>query len=549
MSALHNIAPLEIFSRHANETPNKVYLRQPIKGEIKNYTWSDSYEQTLRLAQGLLSMGLNKGDKVAILANNCAEWFISDYALSAAGLISAPIYSTAGESVIDYVLKHCDAKAIIVGDIAKPEFAKNAIPSDVITIGMSTSTLDWQYNVTDLISDNSPLEDIHQPNMDETFSIVYTSGSTGAPKGVVLTYENACFTGSTAAGLCRQGSNERFLSYLPLAHVAERALVQYTSLYVGATVTFNESIETFIDDLRSAEVTSFFSVPRLWIKFQSQVLANMPQRKLSLLLSIPVVGTIVKNKIKAQLGFSNCGLFGSGSAPISPSILDWYHKLGIDISEGWGLSETFGLATTNYPFQANKLGTIGHAFDGFDVKISEQGEVLIKGGGVFKEYFKNPETTAETFTEDGYMRTGDKADIDNDGFLTITGRVKDLFKTAKGKYIAPVPIESKLAANILIEQLCVMGNGLPKAMVAIVLSEEVAKDMSKEEISQSLIDTITEVNDQIEKHEAIGGAMIVAEPWTINNSLLTPTMKIKRDVLEDKYLPLFEKQTDDVFWQ
>lgn len=549
MSPKHTVTPLAIFNQHANETPNKVYLRQPINGKIKEYTWAETYEQTLRLAQGLLSIGLQKGDKVAILANNCAEWFICDFALSAAGLVSAPIYSTAGESIIDYVLAHCDAKAIIIGDIAKPEYAQNATSSEVITIGMSTSTLDWQYSVDDLISSNTPLQNIHQPSMDETFSIVYTSGSTGAPKGVVLTYENTCFTGSTAAGLCRLGSNERFLSYLPLAHVAERALVQYTSLYVGATVTFNESIDTFVDDLRNAGVTSFFSVPRLWIKFQSKVLANMPQRKLSLLLSIPIVGTIVKNKIKAQLGFSNCGLYGSGSAPISPSILAWYHKLGIDISEGWGLSETFGLATTNYPFKANKLGTIGHAFDGFDVKLSEQGEVLIKGAGVFKEYFKNPETTAETFTEDGYMRTGDKADIDSEGYLTITGRVKDLFKTAKGKYIAPVPIESKLAGNILIEQLCVMGTGLPKAMAAIVLSEEVVKDMSKEEISQSLIGTITEVNSQIEKHEAIGGAMIVADPWTIANSLLTPTMKIKRDVLEEKYLPLFEKQTEDIFWQ
>jgi len=550
MSLNKNITPLEIFAQHSSNTPDKVYLRQPINGEITDYTWADAYDQTLRLAQGLLSLGLKKGDRVAILADNCAEWFISDFAISAAGLVSTPIYSTAGESVIRYVIEHCEAKAIIVGRIAKPELAQNAVPADVLSIGMSTSKVNWQHSIPSLIADNAPLEQVHQPDMDENFSIVYTSGSTGDPKGVVLTYANVCFTGVTASDFfCGAGDGERFLSYLPLAHVAERALVEYTSLYAGATVTFNESLDTFIRDLRDAKVTSFFSVPRLWVKFQSQVLANIPQRKLSLLLSIPVVSTIIKNKIKGQLGFANCALYGSGSAPISPSILSWYHKLGIDIAEGWGLSETFGLATTNHPFKASKLGTIGHAFEGFEVKLSEQGEVLVKGGSIFKEYYKNPETTAETFTEDGYMRTGDKADIDADGYLTITGRVKDLFKSGKGKYIAPVPIESKLASNVLIEQLCVMGSGLPNAMVAVVLTEDVAKEMSKDEIAESLIETITDVNKQIEKHEVIGGAMIVSEPWTIDNGLLTPTMKIKRDLLENKYLSKFENQKAEIVWE
>jgi len=545
-----NVTPMEMFASRVSETPNKVYLRQPKNGEYQEDTWAEVYEKTLRLAQGLRGLGLKKGERVAILANNCADWFIADYALVAVGLVPTPIYATAGEKIISYVLEHSNAKAIIVGDVAKPEVAEESIPDTVISIGMSTAKVKCQHTMATLIADNEPLdkESINQPKLEDIFSIVYTSGSTGNPKGVVISYENICFSAAVSVHALGTGDDERYLSYLPLAHVTERGLVEYNSLYGGATVTFNESLDTFIQDLRNAQTTSFISVPRLWVKFQSQVLASIPQRKLDVLLRIPVISGIVKKKIKAQLGFDNTKSYGSGSAPISPSILNWYHKLGIDIAEGWGMSETMGLATSQHPFDLNKVGTIGKAVEGFDLKISDVGEVLIKGPAVFKEYYKNPEVTAESFTDDGYFRTGDKADIDAEGYLKITGRVKDIFKSGKGKYVAPVPIESKLASNLLIEQLCVMGSGLPTAMVVIVLSKEVADDMSKEEIEESLVATVTEVNGQIEKHEVVGGIRIIDEAWTIENGLLTPTMKVKRAELEEKYLPTLEGQKDTVVW-
>jgi len=545
-----NVTPMEMFASRVSETPNKVYLRQPKNGEYQEDTWAEVYEKTLRLAQGLRGLGLKKGERVAILANNCADWFIADYALVAVGLVPTPIYATAGEKIISYVLEHSNAKAIIVGDVAKPEVAEESIPDTVISIGMSTAKVKCQHTMATLIADNEPLdkESINQPKLEDIFSIVYTSGSTGNPKGVVISYENICFSAAVSVHALGTGDDERYLSYLPLAHVTERGLVEYNSLYGGATVTFNESLDTFIQDLRNAQTTSFISVPRLWVKFQSQVLASIPQRKLDVLLRIPVISGIVKKKIKAQLGFDNTKSYGSGSAPISPSILNWYHKLGIDIAEGWGMSETMGLATSQHPFDLNKVGTIGKAVEGFDLKISDVGEVLIKGPAVFREYYKNPEVTAESFTDDGYFRTGDKADMDAEGYLKITGRVKDIFKSGKGKYVAPVPIESKLASNLLIEQLCVMGSGLPTAMVVIVLSKEVANDMSKEEIEESLVATVTEVNGQIEKHEVVGGIRIIDEAWTIENGLLTPTMKVKRAELEEKYLPTLEGQKDTVVW-
>ncbi len=448
------------------------------------------------------------------------------------------------------MLEHSSAKAIIVGDVAKAEVAQASIPDSVISISMSVCKVKCQHTMAELIAKNEPLADdkIYQPALDDIFSIVYTSGSTGNPKGVVISYENICFSAAVSVDALGSSDDERYLSYLPLAHVTERGLIEYNSLYGGATVTFNESLDTFIRDLRSAQTTSFLSVPRLWVKFQSQVLASIPQRKLNFLLSIPIVKGVIKKKIKSQLGFDNTKSYGSGSAPISPSILDWYQKLDINISEGWGMSETMGLATSQFPFNSSKLGTIGKAVEGFDLKISDAGEVLIKGPAVFREYYKNPEVTAESFTEDGYFRTGDKADMDADGYLTITGRVKDIFKSGKGKYVAPVPIESKLGSNVLIEQLCVMGSGLPTAMVVIVLSKEVAADMSKKEIEESLVATVTEVNGKIEKHEVVGGIRIVDEAWTIENGLLTPTMKVKRAELEEKYLPTLEGQKETVVW-
>ena len=544
--------PMQALAQQVEERGSQVYLRQPKNGVYHELTWAQVYDQSLRLAQGLLDNGLEKGDRVAIISTNCAEWFIADFAIIAAGLVPTPIYATAGHDTIEYILKHSGAKAVFIGSLAKTSVAVGAVPNGVKTIAMSEGPKQTDLTLTQLVNDSAALKQTYQAQVQDMFSIVYTSGSTGAPKGVVLTYKNAAFSGTAGAKLTadhRGGNEERYLSYLPLAHVTERGLVEYASLYTGATVTFNESIDTFIDDLRSAEVTFFLSVPRLWVKFQSKVLASIPEKKLDFMLKIPILNSIIKNKIKAQLGFSNTLAFGSGSAPISASVLEWFAKLDINISEGWGMSETIGLATTNFPFKKQKLGTIGAPVDGFELRLSEQGEIQIKGDGLFQEYYRNPETTAASFTNDGFLRTGDKGEVDSDGFYRITGRVKDLFKSGKGKYVAPVPIESKMGANVLIEQICVMGSGLPAAMAVIVLSKEVANKMNQDQIEESLLNTVKEVNSKIEKHEVIGGIYIVKEEWSIENGLLTPTLKVKRSQLEDKYLSVLEDQTNDVVWE
>ncbi|MEO0368032.1 MAG: AMP-binding protein [Pseudomonadota bacterium] len=547
------LMPTEMLAKRATEHPDKVYLRQPMDGDYVETSWGQVFDRAKRIAAGLYKIGLKKGDKVSILAGNCDEWFIVDFAISLAGMVSVPIYATAGQSTVSYVLDHSEAKAIVLGRLPKPEDAEAALAEnpEVASISMALGTIKCKYTLQQLIDDNDPIEEIHVPDLEETFSIVYTSGSTGKPKGVVLTYRNIAFQGDACTALLMgRSKQERLISYLPLAHVTERGVIEYSSLYGGAEVTFNESLETFIDDLRNAKVTAFISVPRLWVKFQSEVLSKLPQEKLDRMLRIPIVGGMVKRKIRAQLGLAHVRSCGSGSAPISEHILEWYRKLGINISEGWGMTELGGMATTQYPFRRSKLGTIGKPLNGLEVKVSDEGELLIKGDGVFQEYYKNPEVTSETFTEDGFMRTGDKVDLDKEGYLKITGRVKDLFKSGKGKYIAPVPIESKLASNLLIDQMCVMGSGLPKAMCVLVLSAELADNMSKDEIEASLEKTLDEVNASIEKHEVVGGIIIANEAWTIDNGMLTPTLKIKRAELEAKYKDLISQSgLPKISWQ
>lgn len=526
--------PYEMLKKWATETPDKVYLRQPVDRVYHEKTWAEVHDEVLRLAAGFKSLGLKKGDVVAILGKNTAEWFITDFALGAAGLIPAPIYFTAGEDTIRYVMEHSEAKAIVLGKLDDLGPARAGIPEGVITIAQPYETIPCDHQMTDLIAQNEPLKDVNKPKMEDTFSLLYTSGTTGNPKGIVMTFRNIGYSSSKAVEKLNYTSEDRLISYLPLAHITERAMVQHVGLYHGCTVSFVESLETFAEDNREAAPTVFISVPRLWMKFQSGILAKMPQKKLDLFLKIPGLRSVVKKKIKAQMGLTDARIAGSGAAPISPAVLEWFAKLDINITEGFGMSETSGLVTVQYPFEHAKIGTNGRAAAGAKLKISEEGELLIGGDGIVSGYYKDDAKTAETF-KDGWLHTGDKGEIDADGCLRITGRVKEIFKTTKGKYVAPVPIESLMLENSYIEQICVMGVGLPQPVSVVVLAEEATAGVSKSVLESSLGATLKSVNGRLEAHERNSHFVVASDPWTVENGLLTPTLKTKRDLIEKKF--------------
>ncbi len=540
--------PMQQLAENVANHPNKPYLHQPHNQVWRTLTWADVDDQARRIAAALLAQGLEPGDRVGILAKNSAEWFIVDFAIMMAGLVSVPIYSTAGVSTIQHVLSHSEAKAIFVGKLDNTAAAQEALPDDLLTITFPYPTIEGaKATYNDWLENYAPLSDVNQPDGEDTVTIVYTSGSTGLPKGVVLTYNNVASSAYCSANLHPRKDDDACMSYLPLAHITERCVVELMTLYAPIEIFFVESLDTFIADVHHAQPTVFISVPRLWTKFQSQILAKMPDEKLQRLLKIPIVGRLVARKIRKGLGLGRAKMFGSGSAPISPGILEWYSRIGINISEGWGMTETAGLSCGNNPFDPTRLGTIGVPQDCVEMKLSDEGEVLIRGEAIFKEYYKNPKATEEAFA-DGWFRTGDRAKVDEAGSWSIIGRVKEQFKTAKGKYVAPVPIESLLTRNPDIEQICVLGSGRKQPLAIAVLNEQVRERTS--DVHERLLNTLNEVNSELESHQRLDHIVVSDEVWSIENDMLTPTLKIKRNKLEERYGDyLLRPLSEPVVWE
>ncbi|NKF50832.1 AMP-binding protein [Shewanella sp. WXL01] len=541
--------PLQQMQHNVANHPDQTWLHQPVDRQWYTYTWKQADTQARKIAQGLLSHGLVKGDKVAIIAKNSAEWFITDMAMMMAGLISVPIYPTANADNIKHVLSHSGAKAIFVGKLDSQDALASVLPDDMLSIAFPYPTLSCKANWNDWLAQYEPISELHEAQADDMFSLIYTSGSTGLAKGVIVTHKNVASSACSAAELMAGEDKTRLMSYLPLAHITERCVVALPSLYKACDIYFTESLEYFIEDVRYAKPTSFISVPRLWTKFQSQILAKVPNKKLQFLLKLPVMGKFVAKKIRTQLGLDEAKLFGSGSAPISPDVLRWYHALGISIGEGWGMTETSGLSCANMPFDYDHIGTIGTAQPCVEMKLSDEGEVLIRGDAVFKEYYNNPEATAAAF-EDGWFKTGDKGEITADGSWKIIGRVKEQFKTSKGKYVAPVPIESSLGRNPDIEQVCVMGVGRSQPIALVVLGEGAEATIEREALSQQLNDTLASVNNELEPHQKLDHLIVVDEPWSIENGLLTPTLKLKREQLEARFSHYLTANLDEqLVWE
>ena len=532
----------------AEKTPDRVFLTQPLAGGIREWTFREAHDDAARFAASMLKLGLEPGDRVAILSKNCAEWMIADIAIAMAGLVSVPIYPTAGADTVAYVLEHSGARAVIVGRLDNPDEAAKGLASDVMTIGLRYPGVDCHRDWQAMIDASEPLPERHRPDASDTMTILYTSGSTGRPKGVVISYsayEYASTVGAETMGIV---SEDRALSYLPLAHITERTVIAGPAIYMGYHLFFVDKLDTFLDDLLRAEPTLFISVPRLWVQFQTGVHKKMAPEKLERLLKIPFIGKMVARKVRQGLGLDSARMVGSGSAPISPVTLRWYEKIGVHISEGWGMSETSGLSCTNLPFRSECIGTIGQPLPGTEMKLSDEGEVLIRSPGLFTEYYKQPELTAEVFDPDGFFHTGDKGEWHEETeAFSITGRVKEIFKSSKGKYVSPVPIEGKLGGNPLIEQVCVMGAGL-RAPVAVVVPSVHAREESREVIENSLDKTLHAVNEMLESHEKLERVFVVDDPWTIENDLLTPTMKIKRDKLETRYAEIIRQAGGRIVW-
>ncbi|MFQ2823626.1 MULTISPECIES: AMP-binding protein [Aeromonas] len=533
-SRIANKLPLEMLYHWERQCPDRTYLRQTINREYVDFTWGEVADEARRMVTALRHLGLVAGDKVALLSKNCAQWFIADLAMQMGQYVSVPIYPTANVDTIEYVLRHSEAKAIFVGKLDDWKSQEAGVPADLLRIAFPYDTMPASHQWDDLLEAHEPIPDSPVQAPDSLLSLVYTSGSTGKPKGAMLSVERyawSCEKLVETVGLC---ANDRGFSYLPLAHITERVYVYGGSLYGCAEIAFPESLDTFIEDVKRCRPTVFISVPRLWAMFRIKIHEKLPQKKLELLLKIPLISGLIKRKLQKGLGLDQARVLGCGSAPVSPALLQWYLSIGLKVTEAWGMTENHAYSTINYPFRADKIGTVGKAGLGVTIKISDEGEILCRCEGMMLGYYKDPEHSAEAIDAEGWLHTGDMGKLDREGYLTITGRMKDVFKTAKGKYVAPVPIEGLLGQEPIIEQLCVIGYGMPQPIALVQLAESAMKG-NRDEINARLEAARVRVNDQLESHAKIRGILVVKSPWNIENGVLTPTMKIKRHLLEQKY--------------
>jgi long-chain acyl-CoA synthetase len=528
-------SPLQKFLHWEKTVPNDIFLRQPIGGVWKERNFAQAADESRRIAAALLSLGLQPGDHVAILSKNCAEWLLADLAIMMAGLVSIPIYPTLTAEGIHPILVHSQTKALIAGKL--DDFIKQSkgIPEHVITIGVNTYGSHAQHSWETLIQNHAPLTHMHAWKREETITIVYTSGTTGHPKGVMHSLNALDTLMQVAIKEIPLPHRPVLFSYLPISHIAERMGIEINAMYSGACVWFAESLDTFAGNLSEAQPHLFFAVPRIWIKFREKILQKLPQKKLNLLLSIPFINNVIKKGLRKKLGLSRAVFIASAAAPLAKEVMLWYEQLGITVLQAYAMTEdcVYGHFNTK---KANKFGTVGKGLPGLEVKIAEDGEIRVKSPGNMQGYYREPEMTADMFDEENFLRTGDIGEYDSEGYLTITGRLKDQFKTDKGKYISPAPIETRMLNNHFLEQVCIVGTGIPQPIALVTISESGKMKMAAELESQLDAQRIA-INNTLEKHEKIEKIVILKDYWSVENGLLTPSLKVKRNELEKIFLP------------
>ena len=519
------------------------YLRQPIGEEWEEYTWGKVGDMARRLATGLKSLGLRDGAHIGIYSKNCREWIISDLAIVMAGYVSVPFFPSLNGKELSYIMEYGDVDALFLGKIETWEDIKNDLPDDMPMItfphykGCSEVTRGFKWH--DFINSYEPIQNPNNPKLSDLWTIIFTSGTTGNAKGVMLTYQAidgikvVLDDPNNPLGIKHDGNND-FISYLPLNHIFERVVIEWCSFRYGGTISFVETIDTFGKNLKAVQPHVFAAAPRVWTKLQVGILSKFSQKTLDILLNIPLISGLLKKLIKKGLGFTRTRIAVSGSAPMPVELIEWFRKVGIFITNGYGMTENCAICSSVDGKDFGKLNTVGKPQKGVDLKIDEEtGEILMKGPFVMIGYYKNEELTEQTL-RGGWLHTGDKGFLDEDNYLHITGRVADSFKTSKGEYIEPLTLEQYFVNINEIEEVCVVGLGIAQPICLIQLSE-IGKKCSNEEISNLLLDRLNEVNSEVVNYKKISTLIVVKEQWTQENGIVGPTQKLKRGKIQDKY--------------
>jgi long-chain acyl-CoA synthetase len=591
---------VRLFSARCAELKQRTAHREKEYGIWLSYSWADFYTHAERIALALIALGLKRGDTVSILSEDRKEWLYFDLAVQCAGGISTGIYTTDSASQLSYIVNDSQSRFLIVENDEQldkflsvreqmPDLLKVIVLEDE---GLKEFTdpqvmfLDELYHLGQAEQKRDPARfeaEIAQSRPDDVAILVYTSGTTGMPKGVMITHENIFFTISAGQALNPVGPKDEQVCFLPLCHILERTVSAFTPIVTRTTVNFAESVETVFDNVQEVSPTVFTAVPRLWEKIHSKVaimigdstrfgqwcfsraVASGLARVEAEIAGRPVPITTalacrfwdfaVLANLRRMLGFDRLRLGTTGAAPVSPEILKWFRAIGVQLIEGYGMSESAGIISINQP-DNDRIGTVGHAVPGSQIRIGDKGEIQYRAGNCFKGYWRKPDATAEAYTQDGWLRTGDAGMIDEDGFLKITGRIKDIIITAGGKNITPAELENRMKFSPYISDAVVIGDRRKYLTCLVMIDQENVQKFAQDkrvpfsdfaslcarhEVKDLIGGVIEEVNKEFARVEQIKDFRLIDILLTAEDEELTATMKLKRSFVEKKHKALIDQ--------
>ncbi len=589
----------QLFRHQCKRYGDRTAHREKDRGIWKSHSWADYYEKAMWIGLALSKLGLQRGEVVSILSEDIKEWLYFDMAATCMGAIPSGVYTTDAAPQLAYLVNDSNTTFLIVeNDEQLDKFleVRDEMPGLKKVIVIDKEGLrDFEDEKVMFLDDLYELgsqeaqtkaslfdEEIDKAEAEDIRMLIYTSGTTGKPKGAMISHSNIIFQINSVYQLIASREDDEQLCFLPLCHVVERLFSVETQLATGSTVNFAESPETVFENLQEVSPHVFFAVPRVWEKvfsriqilrkeattigrwaFDQAVDAGRAKAKYELAGEAVPAGVqmrwrvwdfLVLSNLRRMIGMDRLHRGGSGAAPISPELLEWFWGIGVKVLEGFGQTECSGVATINTVDQ-NKVGTIGICIPGSEMRIGDGDEILMRGPHVFKGYWNKPEKTAETITEDGWLRTGDVGRVDNQGFYTITGRIKDIIITAGGKNITPAEIESALKYSPYISDAVIIGDQRKYLSCLIMIDQENVENFAQEhsipfsdfaslcaapEVRELIDKEVRTVNAQFARVEQIKEFRLIDVLLTAEDDELTPTMKLKRSFVTDKYKNLID---------
>lgn len=517
--------------------PERIWLRDVAQARFRDWSWREAREEFNAVAAWLQQTVPQSGAHCAVLSPNRAHWVLADMAIVASGGATVPLFTTLPAATAQYILEFARVKVLFVGEASNWDQVRCVLPADILIVTLpGVEVREEHVRWEDILRAHRGQRSTHVATPDELMSIVFTSGTTGEPKGVMHNHHSMLLPMRRCADAFSMAEHPRFLSYLPLSHVAERQAVLMQSVLHGGTITFNEGPDFLLRDLVGCRPTFFFGAPRIWEQLRQQIEADFGSAQaLEEALARDPQGTVLR--ARTLVGLDEARYLLTGAAPAYEDLINWWARLGLSLMDGYGMTEAMGLIGSTA--QNTRRGSIGKPVPGVEVRLSDSGELLCRADGMALGYYRREDETAATFV-DGWVHTGDRARVDGDGFYYITGRMKDYFKTIHGKYVAPAPIEGRFSECSCVDQLCLLGRGYSKTVMVCVLSP-VALTQARSATEAALIAQVGVVNSELERHARIGAVIVAGEPWSIENGVLTATLKIRRAEVESRFAALAER--------